>query len=251
MDNTQTQTRLTYQLCFQQDLLTPQVDRMYQLMEANYDLVDYPQFYSDLVEKQWVGLLVDEQDTIQGFTTLSVNPRGTGTETYNIVFSGDTIISPAYWGSMEFIRGGMHTAGRIVASDPSKKWYWFLMSKGHRTYLYLPLFFHTYLPDPAEQGSAALAGVLDQVARQMFGACWKPEKGLIIFPRSMGQLKPALAASTWQKQNKASVAYFLHRNPDFYLGHELACLAELKPDNMRGIAQRYFIAGTKHPVSWP
>lgn len=249
MEKVKTNTRLTYQMCPIEEITSNHVDRLYDLMEANYDLMVRSQFEQDLYKKQWVGLLRDQSGVIQGFTTISLNPGGTGTDTYSIIFSGDTIISPEYWGSMELIRGGMTSGGRIAATDPSKKWYWFLMSKGHRTYMYLPLFFKSFVPHPEDAQSAELHGILDQTARRMFGGCWKPDKGLIIFPNSMGQLKPELAESTWQKRNKKAVAYFLEKNPGFHLGHELACLTELSPDNMRGIAQRCFIEGTQNPVT--
>ena len=244
-----TRTRLTYKLVPQDTITVFQASRMYYLMATNYDCVTHEQFEKDLSKKQWVGLLNDEDDMIQGFTTFVVNPDGTGTADYNIIFSGDTIISPAYWGSLELVKGGMYTGGQLVGADPTKKWYWLLISKGHRTYMYLPLFFNQYIPNPQNEHADTLFPILDASCQKLFGDYWNPHEGLIKFPESMGQLKPELAASTWQKKKKPHVAFFLKKNPGFYMGHELACLTEASPENMRGIAQRFFMEGMENPLS--
>ena len=248
MKTKQIKSKLTYSLISRPRLEEYEIRQMFHLMEANYDYVSQEQFIQDLEKKQWVGLLRDEDEMIQGFTTFAINPNGTGTSEYNIIFSGDTIISPAYWGSLELIKGGMHTGGQMVASEPNKKWYWLLISKGHRTYMYLPLFFKDYFPRYDEPYSEKLFSILNHSCKTLFGDNWKKEKGLVIFPESMGQLKPELAVATWDKKNKPPVAFFLKKNPGFHLGHELACLTEASPDNLRGIAQRFFLEGMSHPL---
>lgn len=248
MKTKQLKSKLTYSLISRPTLEAFEIHQMFHLMEANYDHVSQEQFIEDLEKKQWVGLLRDEEGVIQGFTTFVINPGGTGTSAYNIIFLGDTIISPAYWGSFELIKGGMRTGGQMVASEPHKKWYWLLISKGHRTYMYLPLFFKDYYPRSDENHSDPLYSILDDSCKTLFGDSWKKEKGLVIFPKSMGQLKPELAAATWQKKRKPQVAFFLKKNPGFHLGHELACLTEASPDNLRGFAQRYFMEGMRQPL---
>ena len=250
MNLTKIKTQLSYHLVAQSSLNAKQVDRMYQLLVSNYDFVNRKQFEKDLSNKSWIGLLQDQTEKIEGFTTFSVNPNGTGTDTYNIIFSGDTIVSPEHWGSLEFVRGSIHTGGRIVASDPNKKWYWFLISKGHRTYMYLPLFFGEYYPalEPNLEEELRLKRKLNQMASQLFGSCWHPDKGLIIFPNNMGQMKTELAEASWKRKHKSHVAFFLEKNPRFFKGEELACIAELSPENMKGSARKYFLEGMEVPV---
>jgi hypothetical protein len=113
------------------------VKRMFELMEESYDHVSYPAFVNDLSFKQYVGILVDTQNIIQGFTTFGINPKGTGTKEYSIIFSGDTVIASGYWGTQEMMRGWGISVGKIVASEPHKKWYWFLLSK-RASHLYVP-----------------------------------------------------------------------------------------------------------------
>jgi hypothetical protein len=137
---------LEFVLLKREELNETDIHRMYELMEQSYDHVNYQTFVHDLSNKDYVGLLFDKFKVIQGFTTFGINPKGTGTAQYSIIFSGDTIISPHHWGTQEMMRGWGISVGKIMASDITKTWYWFLLSKGHRTYMYLPLFFNENYP---------------------------------------------------------------------------------------------------------
>ena len=223
--------KLHSELVLRRSLQPGTLERMYRLMSENYEKVDQQTFLTDLSRKQLVMLIRDTEAIIQGFTTFAVNPAGCGGDQYNIIFSGDTIISPDHWGTQEMMRGWCHTVGRLVAGQPDVDWYWYLMAKGHRTYLYLPLFFKEYYPSARSASSPVLASILDACSQKMFGSCWRPDKGLIIFPEQAGELKPELAQATYAKRHKADVGFFLERNPEFYKGHELACLASVALEN--------------------
>ena len=137
-------SKLVYSHICSKNLTQSSIERMYCIMEQNYSSISFPSFKNDLKNKQFIGLLKDIDNQIQGFTTYAINPFGLGNSEYNILFSGDTIISPPYWGSQELAKGWCTTVGGLISGNPEKKWYWFLLSKGHRTYLYLPLFFKKY-----------------------------------------------------------------------------------------------------------
>lgn len=209
-----------------------EVERMFALMRENYEGVSEGTFQDDLSRKQLVLIFRDAQEVIQGFTTLAINPAGCGVQDYSIIFSGDTLISPAHWGTQEMLRGWCRALGSIVAGQPDKAWYWYLISKGHRTYMYLPLFLKEYHPSAIGNPPVRLLEILDDCSRRMFGDCWHPEEGLIRFPDPAGALKPELAEATFLKKHKPYVRFFLEKNPEFYKGHELACLASLAPDNI-------------------
>ena len=134
-------SKLRYTNILTKDLTQASLGRMFLIMEQNYSSISRISFDKDLENKQFIGVLKDTNNVIQGFTTYAINPCETGTLEYNILFSGDTIISPEYWGSQELVKGWCKTVGGLIAGSPEKKWYWFLLSKGHRTYMYLPLFF--------------------------------------------------------------------------------------------------------------
>ncbi len=244
-----TRKKLTFILAPRQELSSSQADRLFELMRDSYDHVSEARFFNDLENKQFVGLLCNPQGSIEGFTTFGINPGQTGTDAYNIIFSGDTVISPQSWGTSEMITGGLHAAGRIMAHDTTRKWYWFLISKGHRTYLYLPFYFHHFYPSPELNGhSAKLRSIVEHCAGKLYPGHWDPEKGVISFQQPHGQLKAGLAKATFDKKDKKHVAFFLQKNPHFHRGDELACITELSPENVREKARNHLINGLNDPV---
>ena len=247
------QQKLHYQLKPLQSLEAQECDRMFTLMTSNYDHVCIERFKQDLAWKQYIILLKDGFEIIQGFSTLAINPQGTGTTDYTILYTGDTIIEPAYWGSQELVKAFCITAGQILRLNSNKKLYWYLISKGHRTYLYLPLFFKRYFPstDEARENPAHLT-IIDRCSTLIFGNAWNASRGILSFVENQGCLNKELAQSTYARAHHPHVAHFLKLNPGFYKSDELVCLTEISTNNMRRMAQRYLIQGMElgSDLSW-
>jgi hypothetical protein len=210
---------------------------MHDLMSVHYEAVPRDQFDRDLAAKDEVLMLHDADGVLRGFTTLAWNPAGHFDEG-DILFSGDTIIDRRCWGTQELVRAFCRRAGEW-RSNISRPLFWFLISKGHRTYLYLPLFARRFHPHPEnpEPEWAALAG---RVAERLFGDCWKPDEGVIRFPMSLGHLRGELAT---ERGTNPWVRYFLDRNPGHARGEELVCLTEMDGENLRRVAQAAFREG--------
>ncbi len=242
-----TDSSLRYHTIDRARLTKGQVARMFALMEANYDCVRRDQFERDLSWKDKVLLLHDRHGEIQGFTTLALNPGGRP-DGYDVLYSGDTIIDHRHWGSQELVRGFCHHAGRHVAAAGTRPLYWYLLSKGHRTYLYLHLFTRHFFPGRMPDGSGdgeRLRQIADRVSRRLFPAAWRPERGVLQFAEGAGQLKPALADTVATRRHHPGVATFLERNPGFRHGDELVCVARLSTENTRRTARRYFDEGRR------
>ena len=245
--------KLHYQLKPVSALKQNERDRMFALMTANYDGVSLVKFKEDLAWKQQVILLKDDDDVIQGFSTLAINPRGTGSPDYTILYTGDTIIEPAYWGSQELVKAFCVTAGQILAANSNKRLYWYLISKGHRTYLYLPLFFKKYYPSlNSKDEDLEFFAIVDRCSKQLFGNAWDASSGILSFAESQGCLNKQLAQSTYARAHHPHVEHFLKLNSKFHQGDELVCLAEISEQNMRRMAQLYLIQGIRHrgDISW-
>jgi len=242
--------QLTYRLIAKETLLDIQIEKMFDLMQAHYNHVTHEMFIDDLYNKQYIGLIEDELDNLQGFTTYVVDPKGCSGKTFHTVFSGDTIIHKDYWGSQIMMKGWCHTNGRLVASDPSKPWYWYLMSKGHRTYMYLPLFFKSYYPSLNDSDEdQQLFKIADEVSLFLFGQDWKPHLGVIKFDKPHGELNAELAHHSYKKIKSPHVKFFLEKNPGFAEGDELVCIAQLHPDNLIRSARDYFVQGMLNPIN--
>lgn len=216
---------------------------MWELFSSYYENVERQLFEADLAGKDRAFLL-KAADEIVGFSTASVSDFPIGDQSARVVFSGDTIVDKPYWGELQLAKAWLAEMGRMSREEPASKFYWFLIVKGHRTYRYLPAFAHKYVP---QTGSAEvdfeLLALRDALAKDRFGDCFDTGTGVIRFSRSRGNLMPDWAEPSAREMNLQEVQFFLHANPGFREGDELACLCSLAPENMKPLARRWYDAG--------
>ena len=216
------------------------VREMYGLFETYYDAVSELLFRADLSDKDEV-VLLRKGAVLKGFSTMRWNPAGLALAEGDILFSGDTIIAKDAWGSQSLVKAFCRRAGQWSRTR-GKPLYWLLISKGHRTYLYLPLFGRRFYPNPA--GTCEdLRKIADDASQQVFGSAFDPTSGLVRFTKPRGQLKPDLAADTKARSGNRYVEFFLERNPEFATGVELVGLMELSAANLKSVARSTFIEG--------
>jgi len=231
---------LKYELNEKASLSIEDQQQMYSLMDAVYQKISEEMFHADLENKQFCGLLKDESGIIRGFTTYRILTYKTRRSSLvRILFSGDTVIEPAYWGSQELVKGWCQTVGKFKNDYPNEPLYWYLMSKGHRTYMYLPLFFKKYHP-AIYQKNEDLEEVADLVSKELYPNCWNRNKGIIEFDESLGELKTDYGAASYNRSSNKYVEFFLEKNPGFHKGDELVCITEICPENLRGLARKSF-----------
>jgi hypothetical protein len=219
--------------------ITPADTRaMYEIFARHYDFVSLQQFLFDLSEKDCALILRNSIGAICGFSTQKVLRVSVDGLPVRAVFSGDTIVDRAYWGEQELVLCWCRFVSAVYAEDPSVPLFWFLISKGYRTYLYLPLFFETFYPNCGAPTPPFEQQVLDTLAAAKFRDHYHSETGLIEFACSQGQLKPQLAEVPDRRLRDPNVQFFLKRNPLYAHGHELACLARISPSNMKRFGDR-------------
>ncbi len=211
-----------------------EIAEMFALMERHYEAVEADAFRADLARKDEVVMLRDGEGRLCGFTTIAWNPCGELPEG-DVIFSGDTVIAREHWGTQELVKGFCRRAGERKAGS-EKTLYWFLISKGHRTYRYLPLFARRFHPHPERQ-EPVLEALSDKVARVLFGDAWKADEGVIRFPRSAGHLRKGIAAAP---ERNVWADFFMERNPGHADGEELVCMAEMSVENLRKFALAAF-----------
>jgi hypothetical protein len=217
-----------------------EVGAMHALMARHYEAVPRERFDADLGKKDEVVMLHDESGTLRGFTTLAWNPAGKLPEG-DILFSGDTIIDESCWGTQELVRAFCQRAG-VWSATSGRRLFWLLISKGHRTYLYLPLFARRFHPHP-EQAEPAWEDLASRVAQTMFGSSWQAGEGVVRFAESQGHLRADLADDSRVRQDNPWVRFFLERNPRYDRGEELVCLTEMTEENLRRGALAAFREG--------
>ena len=212
---------------------------MFALYERYYGGACASDFWADLAQKSHL-IELREGATLRGFSTLALQPYALADETGLAIFSGDTIIEHEYWGEQVLARAFCRFAGGVRAEHPEAPLYWFLISKGHRTYRYLQAFARCYYPHPHEATPERMKRRMDALAVSRFGACYLPEQGIVRFEPARGYLRAPWHHVRADLRTRAEVRYFLERNPGYINGDELVCLAELNVANLRSVAAREF-----------
>ncbi len=225
------------------------VDRMYALYAASYRDTDATRFRRDLDDKTHCIVLRDGAGEIQGFSTLKLYETRWRDAPIRVMFSGDTIVDPAHWGTQQLAFAWIRHAGEVRRAAPALPLYWFLICKGHRTYRYLGAFARHYVPragsaagaaGTSADADAAAQALLDHLAAERYGAAYDRAAGILAFDAPQGRLAPDLAGISEAHRRLAHVAYFLERNPGYARGDELVCLCELSAANLRPLARRLF-----------
>ncbi len=216
---------------------------MFALYEANYDCAQQAVFNRDLEGKDYVILLAGRESRFAGFSTLAVYEENFEQNPLRVLYSGDTIIEPAFWGKNEFAMTWLQFAGDIKRRDPEVPLYWLLIVKGHRTYRYLSLFSKEYYPRHDARTPVKQQRIMDYLARRRFGEHYDPASGLVRLPEPRSFLKEQLARIPEKDAARAETRFFLSRNPGYARGDELLCLCELKADNLKRFAREWFLRG--------
>lgn len=238
--------RLTGTVVPRETLTAHEVEQLWAIFARLYDAVDEATFRADLAEKDRVLLLRDGPGgDIRGFTTILCLEVRVGGETLDVVYSGDTGIDPRYWGGQALVQAWGRFLGEVRSWHPERRLYWFLISKGYRTYLYLPFFFHRFYPRAEAPTPAFEQALIDHLARARYPGDYNAATGVVEFAVSHGHLKPALAETPAHRRQHPHVRFFLERNPGFTRGHELVCVAEIAADNMKGLGLRLLLDGAR------
>lgn len=220
------------------DIPDDTIDQMARLYLDNFDGSSTAIFREDLADKDEVIFLFLDQELL-GFTTLKVFNATWDDRKVRIVYSGDTIVAPQHWGQQALAFAWIKRIGEIKRDAAELPLFWFLLVKGHRTYKYLSVFGKSFFPHWSES-RPDLKTLADQLAIARFGAHYDASSGLVCFPESRGHLKKEIAEPTSEEMNKAATRFFLGKNPDYRLGHELVCVCELESFNMKPLTARIF-----------
>ena len=120
--------------------------RMFRLMCTYYENVKRAKFEADLAEKDGVLLLFDGEGVISGFSTFLLIESRFGGRNAFALYSGDTIVDKTFWGQMSLFQGFASVMIHFLEQGKTPL-YWFLLTKGIRTYLLLPLYFRRFYPN--------------------------------------------------------------------------------------------------------
>jgi len=228
---------LTGKLIRREDLSTSQVGDMHDLLGAHFEGVSRNIFERDLREKNWVILLEDVHGKIRGFSTLLCYRTCFEGKLVSVVYSGDTIVDRAYWGSQILPTTWIHSVNRLRESCRTDYLFWLLISSGYRTYRFLPLFWKTYYPRYDLPTPPHRQRLLDTLASERFADAYRPTEGVVRFNHPQ-ILRGELLAIPAGKLEDPHIAFFVQRNPGYIRGDELVCLTEIAAENLTTAGQR-------------
>lgn len=220
------------------ELTGSQRDEMYALMSAHYDHVQRATFEADLAEKECVIMLRDERGQVRGFSTQMVLRVSVAGRTVTALFSGDTIVAPEYWAQNPLSRLWGRYALSLIERYDDRPLYWFLISKGYKTYRFLPLFFHLFWPRFDQELPRSATRMLTALGTAKFPQSFDVATGIIRAEQQQCRLRPAVAPIDERRRRDPHVAFFEQRNPGHGRGDELCCLAPLNRQNFTPAAWR-------------
>jgi len=215
-----------------EELTTRQKEEMFVLMQGYFEEVRRDMFESDLAEKDWVVRLLETgSGRVRGFSTLMIMKDEVAGVPVRAFYSGDTIIHRSCWRAFSLERRWIPFVFSHVSLEPQARWYWFLLCKGYRTFRYLPIYFKRYLPSPGYTATFE-QDILNHLATKKFGNAYDAREGVIRRPQDY-RLRPGVGDITDRKMKNRHISYFANKNPGWKSGAELACLVELKEQNLR------------------
>jgi hypothetical protein len=212
----------------------PLKERLFELFSRYYLHVDRSQFDRDQAEKDWVLVLSDARDEVQGFTTLKRFEIEILDRRLQVVFSGNTIIDRAFWGTQELVATWCRFMAQLLKDHPHLPLYWLLVSSGYRTYLYLPLFFYHFYPCYDNPTPEFERHLIDTLGRMKY-----PDEygeGVVHVSRPRECLLPEIAVPDAAKRDNPHIRFFLERNPGAFRGDDLVCVTEFSLENTRRLA---------------
>jgi hypothetical protein len=209
---------------------------MLRLFDEHFEGVTAEQFDRDLDGKDWV-LHVMREGGLVGFSTMQILTARHEGRRLNVIYSGDTVMSPEAWGSPVLARAWIALVRALQATQPDGPWYWLLLSSGFRTYRFLPVFWREFWPRHDAVTPPPSLDLMNALAHGRFGDRFDEAQGVVRFENPQ-RLRAHLAAVPEGRAADSHVRFFLERNPGHACGDELVCLADLSDANLTAAGVR-------------
>lgn len=210
------------------------LERAFGIYQMCYEPTSKVVFDADFLAKSYA-VLIHKDGALVGFSTVEFTRTADGRRT---LFSGDTVTHPDHWGTQALPIAWLGQAGKIWAQAPNSPLYWMLITKGHRTYRYLPAFSLDYQPSPDWPMPAQSKALIDELATCRFGPRYDAQTGVIaadiVLPTHVSE-------AAMGHSNSRHSEFFRARNPGFRRGDELVTLCKLAPDTLTPRARNWFV----------
>jgi len=228
---------LTSQAIPRAEITSETIGEMFGLFSENFERASFEIFVRDLNTKNWVILLRDERDCVQGFSTFALYETKFNEKPLSVVYSGDTIIRREYWGTPQLPSTWIKTVLEKSAAMPQPL-YWLLISSGYKTYRFLTVFYKEFYPRRDAPTPPEMQALMNHLAAQRFGLEYHCEEGIVRFTNGATPLRTEVAPITDERLHDPHVAFYIERNPGHVNGDELVCITRVHPDNFTAAGRR-------------
>jgi hypothetical protein len=202
------------------------IRQMYDLYAQYYENTSLDIFLKDLSNKSGV-IMVERanDDRLVGFSTQTFFDLAVDGKRVRGIFSGDTVIEKAYWGNNALANTFYRRLIIERLKRPFVPFYWFLISKGYKTYLLMTNNFYNYYPN-VNGKDEKYKRITQAYCSNLFPEAFDSKNMLLDFGQDYVRLKEAVADITPDlKTANPHIAFFDKVNPSWRRGTEVPCLA--------------------------
>lgn len=226
--------QLTGHICPISEISQRDRNAMFALMQRYYENIDRDTFDQDLDEKD-VAIVARDRDNglVCGFSTQVLYHQLVGNTIAHVLFSGDTIVDRRFWGDNPLAQIWGRLALSLIDQFPHDQLYWFLISKGYKTYRFLPVFFREFYPRYDRPTPPWALTLISEIASARFGQQFCASTGILKATAQSCRLRRTVAELTSHRLKNPHLAYFNCANPGHINGDELCCIAPLSRENFR------------------
>jgi hypothetical protein len=207
------------------------VEIMHSVFVKYYHNADWKTFVNDLNKKIGAILLKRiDNGTIVGFSTIGIIEKEIDNKKCMGLFSGDTVIEKEYWGLPNLQAAFIRFMVKMRIKHPLVNCYWFLISKGYKTYLLMANNWseNDYYPRYGKKDDDKRKSIVKVFSNHLFQGFYDEQTGLLKFGDGYQRLKEDVAEITDEMKNKyPKISFFEKANPTWKDGTELPCLADI------------------------
>lgn len=200
------------------------VREMFKVFCRYYENTSLEQFISDLNRKSGAFIIRRKiDDAIVGFSTMGIYHMEVDGKKIRGIFSGDTILEKEYWGNRAMNAAFVKRLVWEAIKDPFTPQYWFLISKGYKTFLLLTRNFPDYYPHP-EHENPHMKHIVEAYCDKLFPGKLDRDTMVLDFGEGSNCLKSDVTPISAAQRTETDIAFFEQRNPQWERGTELPCV---------------------------
>jgi len=224
------------------------LEQMFRIHEKYYLNANIEKFTDDMGKKKGVFIVMEKTtDKIVGFSTwgeysfMYEGKKAVG------IFSGDTILEKEYWGDKSLQKAFAKKIILKSALNPHRRTFWFLITKGYKTYMLLANNFAEYYPNYRGENEG-LKQVIDEYTNHLFPGAYNETTGLLHFGPQSDSLIGSVAPISQKEMRHPKIRFFAEKNPTWEQGTELPCIGEVSLKNCIFYVKKALGFGAANPV---